>query len=357
VFLKRRLPDNKNLSLSILTCSVRANVSCPRPTLQSAQRGLGSRLHPALRSLCRRSRSGLVFDLTPGRAHRAGSNTRRPRNSTSVRPRRDGSRNNPTGISPPTAHTRSRSSCRSPSIHRRCPSPGEPLPRSAPDHSEYTRVPGNLNQPDEVVRNGAIIRANKLRPAANGPAQFEFAAPSRIERRRRQTSRRISIPDRSKIPASDPNVTSPIRCSPGGINRSSQNRSKRSNQRQPGRRPQHPLRRNFSPRRSDGRSFGSGPFPRFPSAPVGSFRYRNEKHRRVGRPFPPHAPVVEAGAGGRNRTDETCLEGRSFTTKLRPRGAGRGASPPACAGQARRRRRRPRARLAHLIFEKSTGFR
>jgi type 1 glutamine amidotransferase len=28
-----------------------------------------------------------------------------------------------------------------------------------------------------------------------------------------------------------------------------------------------------------------------------------------------------AGAGGRNRTDETCLEGRSFTTKLRPQGA------------------------------------
>ena len=31
---------------------------------------------------------------------------------------------------------------------------------------------------------------------------------------------------------------------------------------------------------------------------------------------------AKAGAGGRNRTDETCLEGRSFTTKLRPRGAG-----------------------------------
>lgn len=30
-------------------------------------------------------------------------------------------------------------------------------------------------------------------------------------------------------------------------------------------------------------------------------------------------PGRNAGAGGRNRTDETCLEGRSFTTKLRPR--------------------------------------
>ncbi len=30
-------------------------------------------------------------------------------------------------------------------------------------------------------------------------------------------------------------------------------------------------------------------------------------------------PLAKAGAGGRNRTDETCLEGRSFATKLRPR--------------------------------------
>ncbi len=32
--------------------------------------------------------------------------------------------------------------------------------------------------------------------------------------------------------------------------------------------------------------------------------------------LPPHGKKI--GAGGRNRTDETCLEGRSFATKLRP---------------------------------------
>src|SRR3954471_17312158 len=37
---------------------------------------------------------------------------------------------------------------------------------------------------------------------------------------------------------------------------------------------------------------------------------------------PTEATDGKRGAGGRNRTDETCLEGRSFTTKLRPRGAG-----------------------------------
>src|SRR5688572_24491598 len=44
--------------------------------------------------------------------------------------------------------------------------------------------------------------------------------------------------------------------------------------------------------------------------------------KTLGGRIPPCGREGRFGAGGRNRTDETCLEGRSFTTKLRPRGAG-----------------------------------
>src|SRR5262245_12163327 len=53
----------------------------------------------------------------------------------------------------------------------------------------------------------------------------------------------------------------------------------------------------------------------------GHGRRTDPQHGR-GSPQIPSIAFGKHGAGGRNRTDETCLEGRSFATKLRPGGAG-----------------------------------